>query len=259
MSHVQIGEDYEDWGGETWRTGADDAVTGLRLVLSDAYGDASDVEMADALDAVMGAMSPAEAFDFGKAFSQIARGAGQAFSDPAVASVARTVLPVAGSVLGTAVGGPVGTALGGQLGTLAANALPAPRPAGPTVRPPGPAATPAPPAAGGSTPAAQALVLAGNPLMQHALASAAMGQHGQPQVAGIPVAQLLGLLGRLVGQAAAEADELRYLGGEGADAADTESEGDAWSPEGEQELYTRLVDAENLDLAEAMDLVEVTS
>jgi hypothetical protein len=268
VSIVEIGKDYGTARPyEAWEPGRGDAITGLRLVLSDAYADASDAEMAQALGEVMDVMSPAEAFNFGAALNQIARGAGQALSDPTVASIARTALPVAGQVLGTVYGGPAGGAIGGQLGTIAANALPAPRPARPPgTATPGPAGAVAPgplapaavaptagtPLAGGSTAAAQGLVLAGHPLMQQALASAAFGQHGQPQVAGIPVAQLLGLLGQVMGRAAAEADELLYLsGGEANDA-----EGERWSPDSTQDLYISLIDAESLDLAEALEDLE---
>lgn len=276
MSIVEIGDKYDEtWAEEDWRSASEEAVAGLRLVLSDTYADAGDAELSDALAEVMGAMSPAEAFNFGSALNQIARGAGRALSDPNVAAFARSALPVAGGVLGTVYGGPVGAALGGQLGTIAANALPGPRPApAPGVpAPPGPV-TPGPgapagvvsmpgasPAAGGSTAAAQGLVLAGNPLMQHALASAAFGQHGQQQVAGIPVAQLLGMLSQVMGRAAAEADELLYLSGNqrGYESGDAEGEGADWSPDAAQELYTSIVDADNLDLAEAFDLEEMTS
>lgn len=277
---MQVWENYGDsyWADrawdeevrteEDWGSGNAPVVTGLRLVLSDAYADASDEEMADALTDVMAAMSPAEALAFGSAFNQIARGAGRVLSDPSVAPLARSVLPSAGGVLGTVIGGPgVGTALGGRLGTLAANALPAPR----TTRSPGVPATagpvaagagvpgvvtaaPAPTAlAGGSNSAAKGLVLARNPLIQQALAAAAFGNHGQQQVAGIPVARLLGLLGQVINEAAAEADEMLYVSSGPADQETGEGESDPWSPETSQQFYTSLVDAENINLSEALD------
>ena len=277
----RAGEDWagEDWADEDWpeeEQVSDDAVTGLRLVLSDDYADVSDAEMADALEDVMNAMSAAEAFNFGAALNQIARGAGQVLADPNVASIARTALPIAGGALGTVLGGPIGTALGGQLGTIAANALPAGRPvprpvvartvtagvAVPGAPVPfvpgagslGPAASAV---AGGSAAAAQGLVLAGHPLMQQALASAAFGQHGQQQVGGIPVAQLLGLLGRVVGQAAAEADELLYLsGGSGENGGGEGDSEEERSADAVQNLYTSLIDAEAFALADTLDLAE---
>ncbi len=271
----------DDWPTDDWVPGSTEAATGLRLVLSDHYADATDAEMTEALGQVMDSMSPAESFNFGSALNQIARTAGQALSDPRVASIAKTALPIAGGALGTVIGGPVGTALGGQLGTIAANALPAGRPDAPARSPgrpvsrlpvpgpPGAAAGPPAagsptvgvpaPAAGGSIAAAQGLVLAGHPLMQQALASAAFGQHGQPQVGGIPVASLLGLLSQVVGQAAAEADELLYQSSNGGpseswDGEDGEDE--EWSDITAQDLYTSIIDARNLELAEAMDLAE---
>jgi hypothetical protein len=282
----------ENWADEDWRSGTQDAAAGMRLVLSDEYADTTDEEMEESLTAVMDALSPAEAFNFGAALNQIGKGAGQVFSDPTFQSIARTALPIAGGALGTVVGGPVGTALGSQLGTVAANALPGRPPARPPSRPPThppvvpgqvvPAGTPVAPAvpaapaplvvpgvppgtavptvAGGSTAAAQGLVLAGHPLLRQALASAAFGQHGQQQVAGIPVAQLLGMLSQVVGQAAADADELLFLSGgpATADAEDWEEgeEGvdpDAWSADADRVLYTSIMDADSLEMAETMD------
>jgi hypothetical protein len=280
-----IMDDWDDYLDEPWAAeeNLSGSVTGLRMVLSDAYSGASDAQIEDALAEVMDAMSPAEAFDFGAALNQIARGASHALSDPTVASIARAVLPLAAGAAGTFIAGPVGTALGSQLGTIAANALPpargsgaaravpVPRGAVPSAGPAVPAVTlpavpgggpepgaPTSPAAGGSAAAAQGLVLAGNPLVRQALAAAALGQHGQQQVAGVPVAQLLGLLSQVVGRAAEDADELRYVSTAPAvtrPEAGESSEGDAdGSGETGQSLYTTLVDAENLDLAEAFDL-----
>lgn len=287
-----IADDWDDYLDEPWAAeeNLDGSVSGLRMVLSDVHSGASDAQIEGALAEVMDAMSPAEAFDFGTALNQIARGAGHALSDPAAASIARTVLPLAGGAAGTFLGGPIGTAMGSQLGTIAANALPPARGSGAgapvvarTVQVPGgavtgagPATTPpatpvgmpepgAPklPAAGGSPAAVQGLVLAANPLIRQALAAAAFGQHGQQQVAGIPVAQLLGLLSQVVGRAAEDADELQYLSTapavprpEAGESGEGDSYGsdDGWSAETSQSLYTTLVDARNLDLAEAFDL-----
>lgn len=283
-----VADDWDDYSDEPWAAEEDlsGSVTGMRMVLSDAYWGASDAQIEDALAEVMGVMSPAEAFDFGTTLNQIARGAGHALSDPKAAAIARTVLPLAGAVAGTFVGGPIGTAMGSRLGTIAANALPPARGSGAAATPvaravpvPGagpvlPAPTlptpagraepgaPTTPVAGGSAAAAQGLMLASNPLMRQALAAAAFGQHGQQQVAGIPVAQLLGLLSQVVGQAAEDADELRYVStarpvprpeaGESGN-GDSYGWGDGWENETGQSLYTTLVDAENLDLAEAFD------
>jgi hypothetical protein len=280
----------------------------LRSTLSEKYANSSDEEMADALDNVLEAMSPAEAFNFGAALTQIGKGASRLASDPAFVQIARTAAPIAGGALGTLIGGPVGTALGSKLGTLAANALPAPPPPSVTALPSPPPAPPPPstsaraapvpppfpapappvasaepatttpaapaipvaaalslgpapapaelplapspasPVAGGSTAAAQGLVLTHQPEVQQALLATALGQHGRRQVSGIPVAQLLALLSQVFGQAAADADELRYL--EQADSAEGVVPDDipAGSP---RSLYIDLLGADNLELAEA--------
>jgi hypothetical protein len=115
----------------------------LRSTLREDYAGSSDEEMADALDNVLDAMSPAEAFNFGSAFNQIGKSASRLASDPAFIQIARTAAPIAGGALGTLIGGPVGTALGSKLGTLAANALPAPAAAPAPAPPPAAAPTPA--------------------------------------------------------------------------------------------------------------------
>jgi hypothetical protein len=272
MSIFEIGDDYLDAvdmeaePSDDWDSSGDgDAALALRLALHDDYADASDEEIESALTDVMGAMSPAEAFNFGSALNQISRSAGQVLSDPAFASVARTALPIAGGALGTVIGGPVGTAVGSQLGTVAAKALPTGgRPAAPGVAVPAiPAGIPAvpgvpvapavagSPVAGGSAAAAQGLVLTQQPQVLQALLAAALGRQGQQQVGGIPVAQLLGMLSHVMGQAAADADELMYLDGEAADGESLP----VWSSDGaDRALYTGLLDADNLDLDEALAL-----
>ena len=251
--------------------GVDRLADALRQTLRDEYADASDEEMGDALVNVFDAMSPAESFNFASALNQIGKSAGQLLSDPTLGSIARTALPIAGGALGTMVGGPVGTALGSQLGNAAVGALlsraparpPAPQgiaapptavPAGgtPAVTPAGtPIAAPAvaSPVAGGSAAAAQGLVLTQQPQVLQGLLAAALGQHGRQQIAGVPVAQLLGMLSQVIGQAAADADELMYLGSQ---SDDSESLIDNSSAEPDRSLYTSLLDADNLELAEAL-------
>ena len=73
--------------------------------------------MGDALENVLEAMSPAEAFNFGSALNQIGKSASRLASDPAFIQVVRTAAPIAGGAVGTAIGGPLGTAVGSQLGT----------------------------------------------------------------------------------------------------------------------------------------------
>lgn len=221
----------------------------LRDALHDDYADASPEEMEEALDSVLGSMSPAESFNFAKALKQIEQGASKALSDPVFGQIARTALPIAGGALGTLLGGPAGTALGSSLGTAAASALPgAPRPRPAT---PAPAAVPA--VAGGSAAAAQGLVLTQQPDVLKSLLALAMGQHGKKSVNGIPVTSIMSMLGSVFGQAAADADELMYMGEE-----DLDAEGDALPEEEEsvtaygRPLYTTLMDVENWELAEAV-------
>lgn len=124
----------------------------LRSTMRDEYAGASDQEMSDALEDVLESMSPAEAFNFGSALSQIGKSAGRLVSDPTFIQIARTAAPIAGGALGTLIGGPVGTALGSQLGNLAANALTA-RAAPPPAAAVAAVAAPAP-SAGAVTPPA---------------------------------------------------------------------------------------------------------
>jgi hypothetical protein len=260
----------------------------LRLTLRDEYAGASDEEMEQALADVLDSMSLAEAFNFTSALNQIGKTATQVVSDPTFNAVAKTALPIVGTAAGMYFG-PVGAGIGGQLGSLAANALPPPRtspssPARPpSMAPPGippsmapggmppgvsgpvpsaaapsmpvpqPPMHPAPvasPVAGGSTAAAQGLILTQQPQVLQGLLSAALGQHGQSTVGGVPVSQLLGMLSQVFGQAAADADELMYLEQQDADAEGLES----YADNSGISLYTSLVDADNLELAEALDM-----
>jgi hypothetical protein len=83
-----------------------------------------------------------------------------------------------------------------------------------------------------------------------ALLAAAFGQHGRQRINGIPVGQLLALLSQVVGQAAADADELMYLGQQ-ADATEGVLEE---VPAGSiRSLYADLIGADNLELAEAAE------
>jgi hypothetical protein len=102
--------------------------------------------------------------------------------------------------------------------------------------------------AGGSAAAAQGVVLTQHPDVLRALLATALGQHGRQQVSGIPVAQLLALLSQVLGRAAADADELMYLE-QHADAAEGVLEG--VPADSLRSLYTDLVGADNLELAEA--------
>ncbi|KGN39943.1 hypothetical protein [Knoellia aerolata] len=243
----------------------------LRQAMREDFTEVGDEDMELALFGVLDSMSAAEGINFGRALNQIGRSAGQALSDPTVTAIAKTALPVAGGALGTVIGGPVGTALGSQLGTVAAGALAAPAPRGvpaskapPStaagITPTGPMASAAPgahpiaspasvsaPVTAGSTAAAQGLVLTQHPQVLQGLLATALGQFGRDQVGGIPNAQLLGMLSQVFGRAAADADELMYLGG----ASDEAVVDDEWADD--HSIYESLVDADNLELADALE------
>jgi hypothetical protein len=138
--------------------------------------------------------------------------------------------------------------------------IPAPAAGQPVVTAPVPGAAPVPPSdvppapgpassvAGGSAAAAQAVVLSHHPDLLSGLVATALGQHGRKEVSGIPVAQLLALLSHVVGQAAADADELMYLE-QHADLTESFVED---APAGSvRSLYSDLLGADNLELAEA--------
>jgi hypothetical protein len=137
---------------------------------------------------------------------------------------------------------------------------PAPGPGAPAPAAPGAAPVPVPdvpsapgpmsPVAGGSAAAAQGLVLCQHPDVLKALLAAAFGQYGRPRVNGFPVGQLLALFSQIVGQAAADADELMYLG-RPADA--TEGVLEEVPAESIRSLYADLIGADNLELAEAAE------
>ena len=101
---------------------------------------------------------------------------------------------------------------------------------------------------GGSAAAAQGLVLSQQPEILRSLLAAALGQQGRQQVSGVPVAQLLTLFSQVIGQAAADADELMYLEQQ-PDAA--ESAVEEVSPGSVRSLYADLLGADNLEFAEA--------
>jgi hypothetical protein len=131
-----------------------------------------------------------------------------------------------------------------------------PAPPAPPPPPSAPAAGPLsvpPPAgsvAGGSAAAAQGLVLTQQPDVLRALLATALGQHGRQQVSGVPTAQVLSLLSQVLGQAAADADELMYTG-RYSGAADSAESGPP--DDSVQALYADLLGADNLELAEAAE------
>jgi hypothetical protein len=269
-----IAVDLAGEAGWTEALEAEGLADALRSSISDEYATASNEQMGDALMEMLDSMSPAEALNFGSALSRIGKSAGQLVADPAFRQVASAALPIAGGLIG----GPMGAGLGSlAAGALAGPAAPPPAAARPTPPPPtrtapapAPAAAPAPapsaraipppPAtpppgtglpgsvAGGSQAAKQCLVLTHQRDMLQALLATALGRHGRLQVSGIPVAQLLALLSELFAQAAADADELMYLGGQ-ADAAESAGEDDL--ADSFRSLYHDLLGADDLEFTEA--------
>jgi hypothetical protein len=105
---------------------------------------------------------------------------------------------------------------------------------------------PASPVAGGSAAAAQGLVLTQQPDVLRSLLATALGQHGRQSISGVPVPAVLGLLSQVFGKAAADADELMYLGQPGT----AESVLDDAPADAPESLYADLLGADNLELAE---------
>jgi hypothetical protein len=134
--------------------------------------------------------------------------------------------------------------------TPGAGAMPPPGTA--TMPPPEPAApAPASPVTKGSAAAAQALVLTQQPDVLRSLLATALGQHGRQQVSGVPVAQVINLFSQVLGQAAADADELMYSQQRPESAGSAESILDDAPAGPVLSLYIDLLGTDNLELAEA--------
>jgi hypothetical protein len=115
---------------------------------------------------------------------------------------------------------------------------------------PPPAPKPGSSVAGGSAAAAQALVLSQQPDILRSLLATALGQQGRQQVSGVPAAQMINLFSQILGQAAADADELMYHGQQ-PEAAQSAPE---HAPSGSVgSLYSDLLGADDLELAEAAE------
>jgi hypothetical protein len=246
-------EDFDEFESDA------DLEMALRGALLVEYANASPGEMSEALINVMESLAPAEAFNFGKALSQIEKGASRALEDPTVRQIAGTALPIVGGAAGTFIGGPAGTAVGAQLGTAAAKALPSStKSSQPTLTttassPVNANPIPAVPSAGGSDAALKGLVLSELPAVKEHLLALALGEHGRRAVGGVPVGAVMNLLSTTFGQAAADADELIS---EAEDAhLSVLNEGgqiptDPASPASRaQALYARLLEAEAQRLA----------
>ncbi|MGP3945497.1 MULTISPECIES: hypothetical protein [Streptomyces] len=242
-----------------------DIVDGLRSALCDLDAGATDEQLEEALFDMFGSMSSAEAVNLAKAIRQIERGASRALSDPMVAQIAATALPVTGSAVGTLVGGPAGTAVGGALGSAAGRALSTGRqptagaraiPVVPATAVPTPVALPVRPVpsplSSGSTAATQGLVLSQHPEVLQALLAVALGDRGRRSINGVPVGAILSTLSSVLGQAAADADEMSYtINGsqEGITSNDGEWSTDSVVPaERAASLYSALIGDQNGDI-----------
>lgn len=169
----------------------DDPYPRLRDALADQYADAEPEEIEDLLAGV-GLSAPAVEFSL-------------ASIGKAAAKLAPTVLPIAGTAVGTVFGGPVGAALGGALGQAAGGAIgaaTAPR------RPAPGAPARGAPARGGSPSAAALLQIVQRPEVLKALLAMALGRAGNPTVpvggAQAPAGAFGNLIGSLAGRALTE-------------------------------------------------------
>lgn len=111
-------------------------------------------------------------------------------------------------------------------------------------------AGPTAPTASGSTAAAQCLVLTQQTDVLRSLLATALGQHGRQTVSGVPVSQVLGMMSQVFGEAAADADALMYLGQHPGTAESVLDEAPA---DAVGSLYTDLLGADNLELADAAE------
>jgi hypothetical protein len=231
----------------------------LRETLHEDYQYAPHEEMEEALFNILETMTPAEGFNFMKALSQISKAGQKVLKDPAIGQIAKTVLPTAGTAVGTIFGGPLGAAVGGSLGQAAGQAFsggskPSIPSAHLTVAKTSPKA--------GSDAAKQLLLLTQNKDMLKALAALALGSNGRKSfpigINGpkVEVGGLMSLLNTLAGKAAEDADELlRDSDSTPAYLLDSEGEFrvDPADPESRaQALYSTLIDRENQELADEL-------
>lgn len=203
----------------------------VRALLRPEFRDLSDWELENRLAEVLSRLSPLEVEGF---WDTVRRGLGTV--GRVAQQVAPAVLPMAGTALGTLVGGPAGAALGGTLGRLGAQALGGTRPAAAAPPSPTPAAAPpgaTPGAAGGPVAAplpvgatsatAQLLRLIQNPALLQALLGQLLGPLGQGttpvgrESVPVPFGAFMNTLSSLANLAAAEAqkgtavESLEYL------------------------------------------------
>ncbi|RDS81108.1 hypothetical protein DWU98_11190 [Dyella monticola] len=166
----------------------DNSYPGIRSQLKPGFADLSDASIEAEL--VRQNLNPVALEGFLSDIGNFASSAGKE-----ILKAAPAVLPVAGKIIGGAVGGPLGTQLGGTLGSLAGGALGSVAGGGAGGRAGSPAAT-------------QLLQTVLNPQTLQALASMVLGPLGKPNVAvggtPVPVSAFTNLLGTLAGRAEAE-------------------------------------------------------
>ncbi len=85
----------------------------IRLALGPGYESISDIEADRIAGRLLSQMSPEEQEGFLSSLGRIAKSAGRT-----VVKALPTVAPIAGSLIGTAFGGPAGTAIGGAIGNM---------------------------------------------------------------------------------------------------------------------------------------------
>ena len=210
----------------------EDVLHGLAAVLGD-HGRMSPESLEERVLNTFARLSESEAESVTNALGNV----GQFFKSSGVKNVAGTALPIIGTAVGTAYGGPVGAAIGGSLGSAAGQAVAGKRPkAAPTTpagqaptkpdeppashavpSPSGPSSVPPAPASGaevGSAAAAQLLSVIQNPALLASLLSLVMGSSGKNSVpAGsngtdVPVGAMMNLLSVLANRAASDAEEI---------------------------------------------------
>jgi hypothetical protein len=229
----------------------------LREVLHEDYWDASPKEIEQVLFNTLEAMTPAEGFNLVNTLGQINKAGQKVLQDPTVGQIAGTALPLAGATIGGVYGGPSGALVGGQLGQAAGQAF-----TGGRKQTTAPANAGMASAKGGSAAAAQLLQLTQNPELLMSLLALALGEQGRKSIKvgkrgpSVPVSEIVGLLGSLGQQAAADADELIRESND-AFAYLRDSEGhfrvDPVVPaDRNQLLYEALIGSENQRLADSI-------
>jgi hypothetical protein len=239
----ELGESYSDLAASA--SGSPDLALVLGEALRDEYAYATPEELDEALGNVLVSLAPAEAINFAKTVQQAGR---RMREDATLAQIAKTALPLAGGAVAGPAGMAAATGLGNVVGqALAGHAEPAPPAAGP--------AAAKPPVAAGSPAAATAAVLCQMQKPLLATLSTAMGEHGRKTIDGVPVAEIMELLGQVFARAARDAKELQ-LGSSEPPGYVLDAEGDFQADPAERAraLYTALVAAETEALSEARDL-----